>query len=184
MENRHIIWKVEPRHSFIEFEIRHLLIAYARGIFRKFDATINSIGFTFEQATLEADIDMASVFTNDDERDKHLRGPDFFDVDRYPESTFKSSAISGSEGKYQVTGTLTIKGISREVIIDVVYHGRNKDLEQRWIGGFSMTAKLSRKAFGLEWNTTLMAGGGLIGDKVKITAELEFTEQDTWSQQP
>ncbi|MCJ8208352.1 YceI family protein [Mucilaginibacter sp. RS28] len=171
-----IQWQLEPRHSYLEFEIRHLYITYVKGMFRKFDATVTSNGTDFNEAVVTANIDIASVFTNDDERDAHLRGADFFDSDRYPQATFKSTDISGSNGKYQVKGMLTIKGVTKETTLDVTYHGRNMDLDSHWVGGFSMTALISRKDFGLEWNTTLLAGGGLIGDEVKITAELEFIE--------
>lgn len=176
MSSKQTKWVLDPKHSWLEFEIRHLYITHIKGLFRKFDVTLFAEGTDFTQAQVTATIDLKSVFTNDDERDNHLRNTDFFDTARYPESTFKSIQITGEEGKYQVKGLLTIKGVSKEVMLNVIYHGRNKDLERRWIGGFTLTSYISRKDYGLEWNTTLMAGGGLIGDEVKISAELEFIE--------
>lgn len=169
-------WALDPTHSEITFKVKHLMISNVKGEFRKFAAEIHGDDFT--KATIRATIDAASVFTNEDNRDNHLRSADFFDVENHPELVFEGTAFTKiDEENYTLTGNLTIKGISKEVRLDVEFGGIGKDPWGNEKAGFSVQGKINRKDWGLNWNAALEAGGVLVSDEVRVQAELQFVKK-------
>ncbi len=171
-------WVIDPSHSEIIFKVKHLMIANVKGEFRKFDAEVNAIGDDFNAATVHATIDAASVFTNNDDRDGHLKGADFFDVENHKTFTFEGNSFTKVDDEnYKLKGNLTIKGISKEVVLDVEFGGVNKDPWGNQKAGFSLSGKINRKDWDLNWNAALETGGVLISDEVKISADIQLVKQ-------
>ncbi len=169
-------WAIDPTHSEITFRVKHLMITNVKGEFRKFDAEIKGQDFT--SAAIRATIDATSIFTNDDSRDAHLRSADFFDVENYPELTFEGTSFQKTQGEnYLLKGILTIKGVRREVAFDVEFGGINKDPWGNEKAGFSISGKINRKDWGLNWNAALETGGVLVSDEVRISAEVQLVKQ-------
>ncbi len=171
-------WSVDPTHSEILFKVRHMMIANVKGEFRKFTADLNTERDDFKDASIRVQIVAASIFTNEDNRDNHLKGPDFFDAATYPEITFKGTSFKKTvDENYVLEGTLTIKGVSKPVTLDVEFGGINKDPWGNEKAGFSVSGTINRKDFGLNWNAALETGGVLVSDEVKIIVEAQFVKQ-------
>jgi len=169
-------WALDPTHSELVFKVKHLMITNVKGEFRKFNASI--AGEDFTKAPIEVVIDATSIFTNEDQRDGHLKSADFFDVEKFPTLNFKSVSFKKVDGSvYELKGLLTIKGATKEVILDVDFGGINKDPWGNEKAGFSIEGKINRKDFGLNWNAALETGGVLVSDEVKINAEVQFVKQ-------
>lgn len=164
-------WNIDPSHSSVAFSVRHL-VGRTRGQFKTFSGVI-TVGEDTLSAAVEANIDLASVDTGDEKRDEHLRSPEFFDVENHPQMTFRSTAVEASPEGYQVVGDLTLRDVTRSVELDLEFHGVTQDPWGGTRAGFTATTELSRKDFGLEWNMALEAGGFMVGDKVKVTLEIE-----------
>lgn len=167
---------VDPAHSEVAFQIRHL-VTQVRGRFNDFSGTIQMDPKNLASSSVEFQIKAASIDTNAPDRDKHLRSADFFDVEKYPEITFKSKSIkpTGKE-TYDVTGTLTLHGVSKEVTLPVTYLGQASMRGTR--AGFAMTTTLDRKDYGVTWNRALDAGGAILGDDVKVEINLETVKKE------
>jgi polyisoprenoid-binding protein YceI len=171
-------WVLDPAHSEILFKVKHMMIANVRGEFRKFNAEASSNGIDLIGSSVKADIDASSIFTNANDRDTHLKSGDFFDVENHKELTFTGTSYTkADEDKYLLKGDLTIKGVTKEVVFDVEFGGVNKDPWGNEKAGFSLNGKINRKDFGLNWNTALEAGGLLVGEEVKISAEVQLVKQ-------
>jgi len=171
-------WTLDLTHSELAFKVRHMMITNVKGEFRKFDASILSDGSDFTKSSIDVTIDAASIFTNEDKRDGHLKSSDFFDVENYPALTFKGTSFKNvGEDEYKLTGELTIKGVSKEVELDAEFGGINKDPWGNEKAGFSLEGKINRKDFGLNWNAALETGGVLVSEEVKISAEVQFVKQ-------
>lgn len=169
-------WVADPTHSELNFKVKHLMITNVKGTFRKFEAEIDGEDFT--KAKINASIDATSIFTNDDNRDKHLKSADFFEVENYPTLSFEGTSFKKvDDDNYKLVGNLTIKGISKEVKFDVEFGGINKDPWGNEKAGFSLTGKINRKDWGLNWNAALETGGVLVSEEVKISAEVQFVKQ-------
>ena len=169
-------WVVDPTHSEITFRVKHLMITNVKGEFRKFTAEID--GEDFRTAPVRVAIGAASIFTNEDKRDEHLRSADFFDAENHPELTFETKSFTRkSDEEYVLTGILTIKGVSKEVAFDVEFGGINKDPWGNEKAGFSLNGKINRKDWGLNWNAALETGGVLVSEEVRINAEVQFVKQ-------
>lgn len=172
-------WTIDPAHSEIGFKVKHLMIATVRGTFTEFDASI----YTTEEDFMSAEIDFwlksASVSTNDRKRDAHLRSPDFFDVENFPEINFTGNTLENvdNDGSYELYGELTIKGIKKQIKLDVEFGGVVKDPWGNHKAVFSLNGKINRKDWGLNWNTALESGGVLVGDDVWISCEVQLTKQ-------
>ena len=177
MENQ-TKWVIDPTHSEILFRVKHLMITNVKGEFRKFNADVVTIGNDFSKASINVTIDASSVFTNNDDRDGHLKSADFFDVENHKEITFEGTSFAKlDEDNYRLKGNLTIKGVSKEVSLDVEFGGINKDPWGNEKAGFSLNGKINRKDWGLNWNAALETGGVLVSDEVKIMAEVQFVKQ-------
>ncbi len=165
-------WEIDPAHSELIFKVRHMMIANVKGEFRKFSATVT--GDDIEKAGVKVVIDAASIYTNDDSRDKHLRSADFFDVENHPNIIFESRNMQKAGDNFRLTGDLIIKGMAKEVVLDVEFGGANKDPWGNEKAGFSLTGKINRKDWGLNWNAALETGGVLVSDEVRIEADVQF----------
>ena len=172
------VWRIDPRHSLVQFSVRHMMIAKVRGQFSGVSGTIVDAAEDPKYSSVKASIDVTSLITGDPQRDEHLRSADFFDVANYPSMTFESRRISGSRERFQVTGDLTIHGQTREVTLDVTFNGTGTSPYGQAIAGFTAETRINRKDFGLNWNVALEAGGVLVGDEAKIELELEAVRED------
>ena len=171
-------WTVDPTHSSIDFAVKHMMFATVKGSFKAFEATIEADPADLTTAAIAFTVDLASVDTRNDDRDNHLRSGDFFDVENYPNMTFKATDIvKTGEGKYDVTGDLTIHGVTRTETFSVEFTGQGKNPWGAEVAGFSGEGKIKRSDYGLTWNAALETGGVLVGDEVKINIEIEATKQ-------
>ena len=169
-------WVLDPSHSELNFRVKHLMISNVKGEFRKFTAEIDGEDFT--KSPINVTIDASSIYTNDDIRDGHLKGADFFDVENHKEILFNGSSFKKvDDDNYKLIGQLTIKGVRNEVTLDVEFGGINKDPWGNEKAAFSLSGKISRKDWGLNWNAALETGGVLVSDEVRINAEVQFVKQ-------
>lgn len=169
-------WILDLTHSELAFNVRHMMITNVKGIFRKFDVNIEADG-NFTKSSIDVTIDAASIFTNEDQRDGHLKSADFFDVENHPTISFQGRSFKMvTNGKYILTGNLTIKGVSKEIKFDVEFGGVNKDPWGNEKVAFSLVGIINRKDWNLNWNAALETGGVLVSDEVKILAEVQFVK--------
>jgi len=169
-------WVLDPSHSELVFKVKHLMIANVKGEFRKFQAEVDGEDFT--TSPIQLSIEAASIFTNEDNRDTHLKSADFFDVENYKEILFKgTSFVKVDDENYKLKGLLTIKGISNQVTLDVEFGGINKDPWGNEKAAFSLSGKINRKDWGLNWNAALETGGVLVSEEVRINADVQFVKQ-------
>jgi polyisoprenoid-binding protein YceI len=173
------VWQIDPVHSSAQFKVKHLMISNVKGEFTSIKGTLHLDSADVAKSALEATIDAASINTRDSQRDAHLKSPDFFDVEKFPVITFKSSSVSKkSDGDYAVTGDLAIHGVARTVTLDVA--APSAPQKDPWGGtriGVEATTKINRKDFALTWNATLETGGFMVGDEITITLDVQFTKQ-------
>ncbi|MBA2613800.1 MAG: YceI family protein [Bacteroidetes bacterium] len=170
-------WLIDQSHSEITFKVKHLMIAHVKGSFKVFDANIYTTERDFMTAEIDLRIDSSSIITGDLKRDEHLKGDDFFDAKTHKQITFKSSTIGkpDAHGNHELWGELTIKGITKNVKFDVQFGGIINDASGNEKAGFTVTGKIKRSDWELVWNTTLEAGGLMIGDEIVISCEMELT---------
>tara|TARA_B100000508_G_scaffold141097_1_gene147068 strand:- start:176069 stop:176605 length:537 start_codon:yes stop_codon:yes gene_type:complete len=169
-------WVLDPTHSELLFKVKHLMITNVKGEFTDFNAEIKAEGNDFENAKVKATIKGESVYTNNNDRDKHLKSEDFFNVENFEELTFEGTSFEKLDDEhYKLKGDLTIVGVTKPVALDVEFGGTAKDPWGNEKAGFSISGKINRKDWGLNWNSTLETGGVLVSDEVKIMAEVQFT---------
>lgn len=164
-------WNLDPTHSEITFKVKHMMISNVKGQFKNFNAEIEAEDDTFANAKTTATIETDSVFTNNADRDAHLKGEDFFNAASNPTITFESSALNN-----EVTGNLTINGTTKPVTLEVEFGGINVDPWGNTKAGFTFEGKIKRSDFGLNWNAALETGGVLVSDDVKIAGDLQFVK--------
>lgn len=171
-------WKIDPVHSVAEFKVKHMMISNVKGQFSKISGTLSLNESDITLSRVEATIDASSINTRDPQRDAHLQSPDFLDVQKYPNLSFKSTSIDRrNEGELTMKGELSIHGVTRPVTFRV--EGPSPAAKDPWGNtriGLSAETKIRRKDFGLEWNSTLETGGVLVGDDVTITLEVQFVK--------
>lgn len=173
------VWEIDPAHSVATFKVTHLMVSNVTGEFAKVSGVVSYDPADTTKSTVEATIDATSLDTRVGDRDKHLKSPDFFDVEKYPTITFKSKKVEkNGEGKLKVTGDLTIKGVTKEVVLDVDGPRPAVNAFGGVKSGASATTKISRKDFGVSWNKTLDGGGVVVGDEVTINIEVEMTQKN------
>jgi len=165
------IWNVDASHSEVGFTARHLMVSKVRGQFKDFAAVVK-VAQPFEESTVEATVQMASIDTNSADRDVHVKSPDFFDVENFPAMTFKSAKVTNNT----LDGLLTIKGVSKPVSFDLDFGGISADPWGGTRAGFEATTEINRKDFDLSWNVALEGGGALVGEKVKITLDVQLVQ--------
>ena len=174
------VWSVDKVHSEVSFQVRHF-VAKVRGRFTDFTGTINADSAKPEASSVEFTIKTTSIDTANEGRDKHLRSADFFDVEKFPEISFKSSKVKpAGKDKYDVTGTLSMHGVSKEVTLPVSFGGvmttKNREGKELLKSGFETQVTLNRKEYGIVWNTVLDSGGTVLGDDVSVQIQIEATK--------
>jgi polyisoprenoid-binding protein YceI len=171
-------WQIDPAHSQIQFSVRHMMISNVRGRFENFTGAIEFEEKDPTRSLVEVQIETASINTRETQRDSHLKSPDFLNVEKYPYLSFKSKRIEKIDDSHgRVIGDLTIRDVTKEVALDVEYAGQAKSPWGTVSAGFSATAKINRKDWGLTYNQVLETGGVMVGDVVNITIDLEIVKQ-------
>lgn len=171
-------WQIDPTHSEVQFAVRHLMISTVRGQFEKFSGTVDLNEANPTLSSVDVQIEAASITTRNEQRDAHLRSPDFLNVDQYPTITFKSKRVEQIDANHgRIIGDLTIRDITHEVPLEVEYSGQAKTPWGTTSAGFSAHTKFNRNDWGLNWNQTLEAGGVLVGEEIKISIEVEVVKQ-------
>jgi len=168
-------WTLDPNHSEVTFKVKHLMISNVKGEFGKFDIKVD--GDDINTANIDVNIDTASISTSNADRDAHLKGADFFEVEKYPSILFTANGLkAGTDGDYTITGDLTIKDVTKPVTFKAELGGTSKDPWGNEKLGYSVEGKINRKDFGLNWNAALETGGVLVSEEVKFFAELQFVK--------
>lgn len=168
------VWNVDASHSNVGFSVRHMMVSNVRGNFTELEGAIEGDPNDLSKAKINFKIDVSSINTNNKDRDDHLRSEDFFEVETYPNITFKSTNIvDKSNDEFDVVGDLTIKGITKEVTFNVSKTGVGTNPWGVEVVGFEGETTISRKEFGLTWNQALETGGVLVGDEIKINIEVQ-----------
>jgi len=170
-------WAIDASHSKIGFRVKHLMISNVLGNFREFEGKITTEGNDFTTAQISVALSAASVDTEIADRDTHLKSADFFDVANFPKITFTGSDLKDlGDDMYELTGDLVIKGVSKKVVLSVEFGGLMADPWGNMKAGFSITGKINRKDWGLNWNAALEAGGVLVSEDVKIVCDIELVK--------
>ncbi|MHB8905145.1 MAG: YceI family protein [Melioribacteraceae bacterium] len=168
-------WTVDKAHSKVQFTVTHLIISEVTGEFKTFDATVESSKDDFSDAKIDFWADVNSISTDNDARDKHLKSDDFFNAEKFPKLTFKGKSFKKVSGKnYKLVGDLTIRDVTKEVTLDVVYNGSVKDPYGNIKAGFKITGSINRFDYNLKWNALIEAGGAVVGKTVEMTVNLEL----------
>ena len=174
-------WQLDPSHSSVEFSVKHMMMTTVRGRFKSVEAKLRGDRDHPELAGVEATLDAASIDTGVADRDGHLRGPDFFDAERFPHITFRSTRVENppkQDGdRFRVVGELTIRDSAMEVVLDCEYEGRGTDPWGKTRAGFHFQTELDRREWGLKWNQALETGGVLVANKVRVDGELQFVRE-------
>ncbi len=172
-------WKIDPAHTAAQFAVKHLMISTVRGAFKNVNGTINWNESDVTKSTVNVTIDATTVDTGEAPRDKDLKSDKFFDTAEYPTLTFKSTKVEqANAGKLKVTGDLTIRGITKQVVLDV--DGPSASVKDPWgntRSALSASTKINRQDFGVKWNANIDGGGVVVGDDVNITIDLEMVKQ-------
>jgi polyisoprenoid-binding protein YceI len=174
-----IKWSLDPTHSEVQFKIKHLMITNVTGSFTKYEVTAETDDEDFMTADISFTADVNSVTTHNEQRDGHLKGADFFDAEKFPQITFKATKYEDvdHDGSYELYGDLTIKGITKNIKLDVEFGGLMKDPWGNVKAGFTINGKINRKDWGLNWNAALETGGMLVSDDVRISCEIQLVKQ-------
>lgn len=171
-------WIADPAHSEITFKVKHLMITNVTGRFTDFKVEAETADDQFNDPMIVFSADLSSITTGNEQRDAHLRSSDFFDAENHPQIQFKSREFrKKAEGEYILTGELSIRGVSKSVDLNVESSGIIVDGYGQTKAGFTVTGKINRKDFGLEWNSVTEAGGIVVSDEVKITCEVQLVKQ-------
>lgn len=172
-------WVIDPAHSSIGFKVKHLMITNVSGTFNRFDFQVETEEEDFTTARGVFTADTATVYTGNDERDRHLRSPEFFDDHAFPKIKFVPNKYESvdNDGSYNVSGDLTIRDITKPVKLGIEFGGVVKDPWGNTRAGFTVSGKINRKEFGLNWSALTEAGGLVVGDEIRISCEIELVKQ-------
>ncbi len=171
-------WEIDATHSQATFSVKHMMISTVRGHFEVLSGKLHIDEDHPDNSWVEAEVDATSINTRDARRDDHLRSPDFFDAEKYPKITFKSTKVTSTgNNQYRVTGNLTMHGVTKEETFHADYSGQVKDLYGLQRAAFSVKGKINRKDFGLNWNVALETGGVLVGEDVNIEIDLAAVQK-------
>jgi polyisoprenoid-binding protein YceI len=177
MKTQETKWAIDPTHSKVSFKVKHLMISNVLGSFREFEGTATTEGDDFSTAQISFSLNAASVDTEMADRDAHLKSADFFDAEKFPKLTFAGKGLKDlGDDMYELTGDLTIKDVTKQVTLSAEFGGIGTDPWGNVKAGFSVSGKINRKDFGLNWNAALEAGGVLVGEEVKLSADIELTK--------
>lgn len=173
-------WVLDPSHSEVGFKVKHLMISTVTGSFGKFDVEVSSSKEDFSDAKIVFTADTASISTNNEQRDGHLKSADFFDTEAFPTIRFESTSFERVKGAdYILNGNLTIKGVTRTLAIPVEYGGSVRDPWGNTKAAFSIDTRINRKEFGLGWNAALETGGVVVSDEIRVLAEIQLLENQS-----
>jgi len=171
------LWKIDPTHSEITFKVRHLVVSTVTGNFNAYDATIETSAEDFSDAKIKFEADVNTINTKNEQRDGHLKSPDFFDAANHPKLSFASKSVKRvSDYELKVIGDLTMRGVTREITLDVIYNGTVAGFGGNQVAGFEIRAKINRFDYGLQWSATTEAGGVVVSNEVKIEILAEFNK--------
>jgi len=171
-------WALDASHSEITFKIKHLMISTVTGHFDKFDATVETEGTDFTTAKISFTADVDSINTKNEQRDGHLKSPDFFDAASHPQISFTGKSLQKiSDDTYKLTGDLSIRGVTKEVTLDVEFGGFMTDPWGGERAGFEVSGRINRKDYGLQWHAVTETGGIVVSDDVRLHAAVEFIKQ-------
>jgi polyisoprenoid-binding protein YceI len=173
-------WVLDPSHSEVSFKVKHLMVTNVSGSFNTFSVAADTAnGDDFTNAVVEFSADTSSISTNSEQRDEHLKSADFFDAANFPQITFKATRLEKkvSDGDFELTGNLTIKGVTKSVKLNAEFGGVVKDPWGNTKAGFTVTGKFNRKDFGLTWNAALETGGVMVSEEVRINTEIQLIKQ-------
>lgn len=171
-------WISDPAHSEVQFKVKHLVISTVTGSFDAFEAKMETQSDDFVPASISFEAQTASVSTNNSDRDNHLRSADFFDAANFPTMNFKSTTFTKkAEGSYDLSGDLTIKGVTKNVQLDVEFGGRMTDPYGNEKAGFELSGKINRKDFGLNWSAITEAGGVVVSDEVRLLINIQMVKE-------
>ena len=172
-------WTIDPVHSVAEFAVKHMMISTVKGRFRSLEGTLQIDEANPANSSVTAAIDIASVDTGEPQRDAHLRSDDFFNAEHSPKITFRSKRVEKiDDERWKVIGDLTIRDVTREVVLDTTYEGQIKDAWGKQRAAFTAETAISRKEFGVKWNGLIETGGVAVGDQVRITLNIAAVRQD------
>lgn len=173
-----VTWGIDASHTKVTFSVTHLMISETEGRFKVFDGKVTTAKDDFSDASIDFNIDVASINTDDEKRDGHLKSDDFFNAEKYPKMTFKSKSFKKVDGKkYTLTGDLTIRDVTKTVEFDVIYNGTVKDPWGNTKAGFNLKGKINRTDYNLKWNAVIEAGGMVVGEIVTINCLIELGKQ-------
>ena len=172
-------WALDPTHSEVHFKIKHLMITNVTGSFNIFSVAVETENEDFTKAKISFTADVNSISTNNEQRDAHLKGPDFFDTEKFPQIKFEATKSENidNDGSYDLYGDLTIRDVTKNIKLSVEFGGVVKDPWGNTKAGFTINGKINRKDFGLTWNAVTEAGGLVVSEEVRLFAELELIEQ-------
>lgn len=172
-------WALDPTHSEVQFKIKHLMITNVTGSFNIFSVAVETENEDFTKAKISFTADVNSISTNNEQRDAHLKGPDFFDTEKFPQIKFEATKSENidNDGSYDLYGDLTIRDVTKNIKLSVEFGGVVKDPWGNTKAGFTINGKINRKDFGLTWNAVTEAGGLVVSEEVRLFAELELIEQ-------
>lgn len=165
------VWNIDTAHSTVGFSVRHLMVSKVRGVFDTFSGSITIA----EDGTpsVQAEIDVTSINTRNEQRDGHIKSADFFDAEKFPTATFVSTGVVANGGDYDLTGDFTLKGVTKPVTLKMEFNGVNPGMGHGAVAGFEATTVINRKDFGIDIEMPLETGGTVVGDKITITLEIE-----------
>ena len=171
-------WKIDPAHSEIHFKIRHLVISTITGSFKEFEGLVESEKDDFSDAKIQFSAEAASVETNNEQRDGHLRSDDFFNAEKYPKISFVSTGVEIKSGEeYILKGNLTLRDVTKPIELKVEYGGTTQDPYGQTKAGFEISGKVNRQEYGLKWSGVTEAGGIIVGDDVKLAMSVQIVKQ-------
>lgn len=173
-------WNLDPTHSEVGFKVKHMMVTNLSGHFGEFNVIASTDGEDFGSAVISFSAKTASVNTGNEQRDGHLRSGDFFDSESHPELIFSGSKMENAGGSnYKLHGNLTIRNVTKPVVLDVEFGGIGKDPWGNTKAGFTVTGKINRKDFGLNWNAALETGGMLVSEEVRLNSEIQLVKAST-----
>ena len=170
-------WNLDPAHSEVNFKVKHMMITNVNGKFGSFDVKASSTGEGFENPEISFTANTATINTGSEQRDQHLKSPDFFDAEKFPTLEFKSRSFKKTgDSEYVLEGDMSLHGVTKPLSFKVEHSGLQKDPWGNTKAGFSLEGKINRKDFGLNWNAALESGGVLVSEEVKINAEIQLVK--------
>jgi polyisoprenoid-binding protein YceI len=170
-------WVLDPMHSEVQFKVKHLVISTVTGFFKSFEGSLETENEDFTGANITFSLDVNSIDTNQDQRDGHLKSADFFDAEKYPKISFKSTSFTKDGDDYKLVGDLTIKDVTKPVTLTVEHGGIAGDFYGNTKAGFEITGKINRKEFGLTWDGVTEAGSIVVGEDIKLIINVQFAKQ-------